>query len=119
CAGSFFFHAADGIRDATVTGVQTCALPIYIAACVSAPRQYRREPAKIPPRCAPNLQLRKQLADPRRAAVRLNRDSTGSGVSARSAARQKIPTCAPESATLPGARPDWKSRPGDACARKK
>src|SRR5207245_7541106 len=24
----FFFHADDGIRDATVTGVQTCALPI-------------------------------------------------------------------------------------------
>src|SRR6266542_7149008 len=26
---SFFFQAEDGIRDATVTGVQTCALPIY------------------------------------------------------------------------------------------
>src|SRR5207245_6675903 len=25
-----FFQAEDGIRDATVTGVQTCALPIYI-----------------------------------------------------------------------------------------
>src|SRR5207245_4280276 len=25
---SFFFEAEDGIRDATVTGVQTCALPI-------------------------------------------------------------------------------------------
>ena len=25
----FFFQAADGIRDAMVTGVQTCALPIY------------------------------------------------------------------------------------------
>src|SRR2546427_9053137 len=24
----FFFHAEDGIRDLTVTGVQTCALPI-------------------------------------------------------------------------------------------
>src|SRR5207245_7281080 len=24
----FFFQAEDGIRDATVTGVQTCALPI-------------------------------------------------------------------------------------------
>src|SRR5207248_4083280 len=24
----FFFHAEDGIRDRTVTGVQTCALPI-------------------------------------------------------------------------------------------
>src|SRR2546427_3204177 len=27
-AGVFFFQAEDGIRDLTVTGVQTCALPI-------------------------------------------------------------------------------------------
>src|SRR6266852_8820875 len=27
--GLFFFQAEDGIRDATVTGVQTCALPIW------------------------------------------------------------------------------------------
>src|SRR5437867_6422747 len=26
----FFFQAEDGIRDRTVTGVQTCALPIFI-----------------------------------------------------------------------------------------
>src|SRR3712207_8243180 len=26
---SFFFQAEDGIRDIGVTGVQTCALPIY------------------------------------------------------------------------------------------
>src|SRR5207248_8876018 len=26
----FFFQAEDGIRDRTVTGVQTCALPIYV-----------------------------------------------------------------------------------------
>src|SRR5207245_4366561 len=26
----FFFQAEDGIRDATVTGVQTCALPISL-----------------------------------------------------------------------------------------
>src|SRR5690554_7396508 len=26
---AFFFQAEDGIRDADVTGVQTCALPIY------------------------------------------------------------------------------------------
>ena len=26
----FFFQAEDGIRDDLVTGVQTCALPIYI-----------------------------------------------------------------------------------------
>src|SRR2546430_5522941 len=29
----FFFQAEDGIRDLTVTGVQTCALPIL---CMSA-----------------------------------------------------------------------------------
>src|SRR5689334_14021284 len=27
--GPFFFQAEDGIRAGTVTGVQTCALPIY------------------------------------------------------------------------------------------
>src|SRR5690606_40849649 len=27
-----FFHAEDGIRDFHVTGVQTCALPIYLTA---------------------------------------------------------------------------------------
>src|SRR2546430_6434856 len=27
----FFFQAEDGIRDLTVTGVQTCALPILVA----------------------------------------------------------------------------------------
>src|SRR5438270_9253084 len=27
----FFFQAEDGIRDLTVTGVQTCALPILLA----------------------------------------------------------------------------------------
>src|SRR2546430_3856480 len=28
----FFFQAEDGIRDLTVTGVQTCALPIFAGA---------------------------------------------------------------------------------------
>src|SRR2546430_12086686 len=28
CQSVFFFQAEDGIRDLTVTGVQTCALPI-------------------------------------------------------------------------------------------
>src|SRR2546430_2177852 len=30
----FFFQAEDGIRDLTVTGVQTCALPIYHAVLI-------------------------------------------------------------------------------------
>src|SRR5260370_33049579 len=29
CRPFFFFQAEDGIRDSSVTGVQTCALPIY------------------------------------------------------------------------------------------
>src|SRR5260370_203097 len=29
CGVIFFFQAEDGIRDSSVTGVQTCALPIY------------------------------------------------------------------------------------------
>src|SRR5437867_12590242 len=32
----FFFQAEDGIRDRTVTGVQTCALPISSAAASTA-----------------------------------------------------------------------------------
>src|SRR2546429_7021865 len=28
----FFFQAEDGIRDVAVTGVQTCALPIFVSA---------------------------------------------------------------------------------------
>src|SRR3712207_7649796 len=31
----FFFQAEDGIRDIGVTGVQTCALPIFISSGVS------------------------------------------------------------------------------------
>src|SRR5437867_5178742 len=36
----FFFQAEDGIRDRTVTGVQTCALPILRSGCF--PRSYMR-----------------------------------------------------------------------------
>src|SRR2546427_3659368 len=44
----FFFQAEDGIRDLTVTGVQTCALPI------SAPRP-RQDPGRhgCPPQGGP------------------------------------------------------------------
>src|SRR5256886_12750625 len=33
----FFFQAEDGIRDLTVTGVQTCALPIYLLCDLHGP----------------------------------------------------------------------------------
>src|SRR5256884_3786785 len=34
----FFFQAEDGIRDVAVTGVQTCALPIYLLAQILTQR---------------------------------------------------------------------------------
>src|SRR6266853_1184838 len=42
CGGScvFFFQAEDGIRDLTVTGVQTCALPI-LPGTYQKPAPYR------------------------------------------------------------------------------
>ena len=35
CACVFFFQAEDGIRDYDVTGVQTCALPIYVGKIIN------------------------------------------------------------------------------------
>src|SRR6266542_2298364 len=43
--GLFFFQAEDGIRDATVTGVQTCALPIWSH---PAERRWAARPARWP-----------------------------------------------------------------------
>src|SRR2546425_11499905 len=40
--GFFFFQAEDGIRDKLVTGVQTCALPIYRHGEVRGPARPRR-----------------------------------------------------------------------------
>src|SRR6266498_4233851 len=37
----FFFQAEDGIRDADVTGVQTCALPISVDTPVAAVPEQR------------------------------------------------------------------------------
>src|SRR5690625_6681250 len=42
---NFFFQAEDGIRDGHVTGVQTCALPIYLAP-VGDGRTCRRRQAR-------------------------------------------------------------------------
>src|SRR5882672_186864 len=51
----FFFQAEDGIRDHCVTGVQTCALPIYRADRIAVPvllglgiRELSVVPAAIP-----------------------------------------------------------------------
>src|SRR5262249_57479567 len=57
--GSFFFQAEDGIRDWSVTGVQTCALPIWPGAGLPARGRRRAAPhRRVPgpelrPRCGP------------------------------------------------------------------
>src|SRR5205085_3481619 len=43
----FFFQAEDGIRDLTVTGVQTCALPIYSGEAVGFPRIDERQDVRV------------------------------------------------------------------------
>src|SRR2546423_10122643 len=47
CFFFFFFQAEDGIRDKLVTGVQTCALPIYLIVCALL------EPPRTPPQLIP------------------------------------------------------------------
>src|SRR5205085_3554226 len=39
----FFFQAEDGIRDLTVTGVQTCALPIWRGGGIAGPQRRRQD----------------------------------------------------------------------------
>src|SRR6267143_6248843 len=39
----FFFQAEDGIRDGTVTGVQTCALPIFLSVASGKPAAFARQ----------------------------------------------------------------------------
>ena len=45
----FFFQAEDGIRDVAVTGVQTCALPIWVLAS-QTPKEQR--PSSVSPRAS-------------------------------------------------------------------
>src|SRR5256885_7271831 len=39
----FFFQAEDGIRDLTVTGIQTCAVPISFKPAPMSTLKYRKE----------------------------------------------------------------------------
>src|SRR2546430_12289424 len=66
----FFFQAEDGIRDLTVTGVQTCALPISMPA-LSVKRISAAEPndsltrkSVPPPKCAAGLLLLNSSLNP-------------------------------------------------------
>src|SRR2546429_775016 len=61
----FFFQAEDGIRDVAVTGVQTCALPIWVTHISGTPSHWRRAlmsgaAARISPRY---VRLSGEIAD--------------------------------------------------------
>src|SRR5438552_6602233 len=51
CYFFFFFQAEDGIRDDLVTGVQTCALPIYLRARVALSVLRAFAPSCLIPSC--------------------------------------------------------------------
>src|SRR2546428_6158285 len=77
----FFFQAEDGIRDLIVTGVQTCALPIF--APWTTPRNTRRRT-----RCGP----RRKAAPGRRTPAR-RRSSERSRAPGRSEERRVGKEC--------------------------
>src|SRR5437773_4868847 len=58
----FFFQAEDGIRDRDVTGVQTCALPIFslkssTANDESPPRSKKLSSTRTPGNCSKRCQM--------------------------------------------------------------
>src|SRR5207244_8450046 len=64
----FFFQAEDGIRDDLVTGVQTCALPIYPAAAGLAPGGRIRVTTRAmlsTSRIEPTTAMRRDMVNPR------------------------------------------------------
>src|SRR2546427_7974629 len=85
----FFFQAEDGIRDLTVTGVQTCALPIYACPRHGAAgtwARHGRNPRDRTCRCAAS---RRRWAAPRRW-----RDAPRPGCPAGGAENRSVP-CGP------------------------
>src|SRR6266478_7300144 len=66
----FFFQAEDGIRDLTVTGVQTCALPIYFDRAGLGP-----DAAPLDPGACLGMRLSKQNPAPQ--ITTLRRDPSG------------------------------------------
>src|SRR2546430_17499128 len=85
----FFFQAEDGIRDLTVTGVQTCALPIYGNSTVPWYRRKRVSsverwgeaghdwvlPMAVPPSTAPSVATGPRSPGRSGAAGRLNENA--------------------------------------------
>src|SRR5699024_7695496 len=88
CTFFFFFQAEDGIRDRNVTGVQTCALPIWIAKRTAGQRRRAltttsRSAADSRPQISPTVRGRKGSGCLREEANSPSADSTRLSCSSR------------------------------------
>src|SRR5437762_2815903 len=83
---SFFFQAEDGIRDTSVTGVQTCALPISAPGTKAAPGPVPAQPAAPAPGETPGQTRREGRQDARDARAEA-RNAGETGPQARETAR--------------------------------
>src|SRR3712207_6428494 len=75
---SFFFQAEDGIRDIGVTGVQTCALPIFSNLLENAHRHGDGAAVRLAVRCRPgwvDLALTQAVVRPERLLGHLRTDA--------------------------------------------
>src|SRR5688572_31417231 len=63
-APGFFFQAEDGIRDLTVTGVQTCALPIWATTASSTCPPRNCSPTTSPPNALARSTPRRRHPNP-------------------------------------------------------
>src|SRR5207249_9662678 len=72
----FFFQAEDGIRDRNVTGVQTCALPIYVLKSPTPARipAAEEEPSALIEGVTAAIDDARRLAAPTRRIVTLELD---------------------------------------------
>src|SRR5207244_7023813 len=61
CCICFFFQAEDGIRDDLVTGVQTCALPIWTPAEPTCEDRATRRASILRPQNVPGHSLKENL----------------------------------------------------------
>src|SRR2546430_3054210 len=101
----FFFQAEDGIRDLTVTGVQTCALPIYRRGDAAARHGRRRSGRSPRPSGASSGRSRSNGSTPwKRACERTARaccaaGDTHAGISRSGAGSSPPPACRSEEHT--------------------
>src|SRR2546427_2340090 len=85
----FFFQAEDGIRDLTVTGVQTCALPILPdMTCASCPITVKMALFKVA-----GVQKTEVSYEKREAVVTFDDAKTNAGALARSEERRVGKEC--------------------------